>query len=348
MIKLAGCLAVAVVLTACGSAAASAPSSSPPAATSAVAKPAASRPAASSASPSTAAKSSGKPAASTVIPFTAYSGAFTAIWVAADENIFPKYGIQPKVQYIDGNATANALLAGEVPFSSTPVIVNTILAGGDATLVAKLVSYPSFSLYGAKGIQRVEDLKGKALADTQPGSAPDVALRDLLAKHSLKPADVKFAYSPNPSTALAALVAGQASAAIISAPVTLQAGSQGYKEIANTAKESVAGLAASISTKKERIQQDPGSVRNFLQALKDATAFMQAHPAQTKTIIGKYTKDTKAADLDETYRVFKPTWIVGPLQPDDVAATLRYSSNPKAATANPASFFDNSIVESLK
>jgi ABC-type nitrate/sulfonate/bicarbonate transport system substrate-binding protein len=361
MMKLTWSLSAVVLLAACGGGAS--PASSSPASSAApgakptVSAPASAKPVASAVvKPSPAAKP-GSAAASTAaaaagskitIPFTAYSGAFTSIWVAADQNVFPKYGIQADVQYIDANATANALLSGEIPFSSTPGIVNTILAGGDAVLVAKLVTFPSFSLYVAKGVQKVEDLRGKVIADTQRGTAPDNALRDLLGKHGLKPTDVQFAYTPNPSTALAALVAGQASAAILSAPVTVQAKDQGYTEITNTVKEQVAGLAASISVKKERVKDDPASVRNFLQALKDATVFMKANPAPTKASIGKYTKDDKPADLDETYNVFEPTWIVGPLAPADVAASLRYSDDPKAATADPKSFYDNSIVESLK
>jgi len=125
------------------------------------------------------------------VPYTAYSGAFTALWVAADENFFAKQGFDVSVQYMDANVAASALLSGEIPFSSTPAIVNTILSGGDAAIVAKLVSYPNFSLYATKDIQRVEDVKGKVLADTQRGTAPDNAVRDVA-----QPVAVDFDHAP--------------------------------------------------------------------------------------------------------------------------------------------------------
>ncbi len=329
------CLTLCLFSAGCGGAAA--PASAPPA-SSAIAKPAASNAAASA------------PAVTTkfTVPYTAYSGAFTALWVAADENFFAKQGFDVSVQYMDANVAASALLSGEIPFSSTPAIVNTILSGGDAAIVAKLVSYPNFSLYATKDIQRVEDVKGKVLADTQRGTAPDNAVRDLLAKHGLKEGDLQFAYFPNPTAALAAMVAGQASVGILPAPATVQARNQGFHEITDTVKESVPGLAAAVSTKKARLKDNPASVRAYLTALKEATAFAKANPARTKAIIGKYAKTEVPAEMDETYTAYEPTWVLGPVRVDDVAAALRYSSDPKAASAKPETFFDNSIVESLQ
>src|SRR6266581_2608756 len=246
MKKLVCCLTLCLLAAACGSAAApaSAPAPSSPAAKAAspseVAKPAsapasaasaAAKPAGSAVAPATpSAAASGQAAAKPgqagnkfTIPYTAYSGAFTALWVAADEGFYAKQGFDVTVQYMEANLAATALLSGEVPFSSTPAIVNTILSGGDAVILAKLVSYPKFSLYGNKDIQKVEDLKGKVLADTQRGTAPDNAVRDLLSKHGLKEGDLQFAYFPNPTAALASMVAGQAVAGILPAPTTVQA-----------------------------------------------------------------------------------------------------------------------------
>jgi ABC-type nitrate/sulfonate/bicarbonate transport system substrate-binding protein len=101
-----------------------------------------------------------------VVPYTAYKGAFTALWVAGDEGMFAKQGFDVSVQYMDAPVAATALLAGETPFSSTPSVVNQIIAGSGVVILAKLVTYPNFSLYANKDIQKVEDQQGKTLADT--------------------------------------------------------------------------------------------------------------------------------------------------------------------------------------
>ncbi len=340
MMKLVCCLATVLVLAACGGSAA--PSLSAPPAESSKASPAASA----AAQPVTAVDAAPS-AAKFTVPYTAFSGAFAALWVAADEGFFAKHGFDVNVQYMDANVAASALISGEVPFAVTPAIVNTILSGGDAVIVAKLVTLPKFSLYAGKDVSRIEDLRGKVLADTQRGSAPDTAMRDMLAKHGLKEGDVQFAYLPNPTAALAAMVAGQASAAVLPAPTTVQARSQGFKEIANTVSENVPGLASPVSTRRSRLKDNPANVKEYLTALKEATAFMKANPARTKITIGKYAKTDVAAEMEETYNAYEATWVTAAVRPEDIAASLRYSSDPRAATSKPEIFFDNSIVETL-
>src|SRR5439155_3124525 len=132
-------------------------------------------------------------ASKVTIPYTALSAAFTAIWVAADENFFSKRGVQANVQFMESNVAVSAAMSGEIDFASSPQALGSMLGGGDLTFVTKLVSLPVFTLYATKDIQRVEDLRGKIIADTLPGSAPDSALKDLLAKHGLKATDVQLA-----------------------------------------------------------------------------------------------------------------------------------------------------------
>lgn len=328
---------LAATLAACGGGAAS------PSVASNSGAAAASKPVGAAAASSGAAGTGGR----ITVPYTAFAGAFAALWVAADEGFFERQGIPANVQYMDPNVAVNALMSGEVEFSSSGAAVNSIVSGSDIILVARLITTPLFSLYGTKDIQRVEDLKGKVIADNQAGSAPDNALRDILAKHGLTSTDVQLAYSPNPTAALATLVAGRASAVIVPPPTTVQARNAGFKELTDTATEGIPGIASTISTKKALARERPDRVRAFLQALSDATAYMKSNPAQTKQIIGKYSKDDNPADLDETYKAYLPQWKVSSVTVEDVAAVLRYSSDPKATSADPKTFFDDSIVNSL-
>jgi NitT/TauT family transport system substrate-binding protein len=353
MKKLVCCFLTLGFLAGCGGGAprpvSSAPAKASSPASEAAAKPPASSPASAAAKPAASADAAAKPAQGSkfTVPYTAYSGAFTALWVAADENFFAKQGFDVTVQYMDAPVAASALLSGETPFSSTPSIVNSIVAGGDAVILAKLVSYPKFSLYATSAVQKVEDLKGKTLADTQRGTAPDNAVRDLLTKHGVKETDLQWAYFPNPTAALAAMVAGQAAAGILPAPTTAQARSQGFHEVTDTATEMVPGIAAAVSTKRARTKDNPQSVRSYLMALKEATAFAKNNPDRTKAIIGKYAKTDVAAEMEETYRAYEPTWTLAPVTAEDIAVPLKYSSDPRAAAADPKNFFDSSFVQSL-
>lgn len=359
--KLAGMLGLATAIAGCGGTAASPPASppsAPPAASaSTAAKPAVSA-AAAPASGSTAAKpaasapAAASPAASgltrLIIPYTSPSGVYSPIWVGVDEGIFRKYGFDASTNYMDTNTVAPALISGEIDVSPTPSTLNIMLGGGDAVLIANVVTSPVFSLYSAPDVANVEALKGQVIGNTPPGSAPDGALRALLDKHGLNPAtDVKYISSPDPATILAAMNAKQAVAGILSAPSTLNARNAGYKELANTGKEGVAGLHQVIAVKRSTLDQKRQTWFKLLQAYKETIDYIKANPDKAKSAVAKYTKTDPGPVLDEAYGAFVPYLQLAPVKASDVAAVLRFSSNPAAATFDPNKAIDNSIIESM-
>jgi len=282
-------------------------------------------------------------------PYTSPSGIYAPQWVGLDEGIFAKHGFDVTISYMDTNTVAPALIAGEIDIAPTPSVLNIMLSGGDAVFITNLATAPVFSLYSTDAIKSVKDLKGQVVGDTPQGSAPDGALRALLAKDGLNPStDVKYIFSPDPSTILAAMKSNQAVAGILSAPSTLLGKQAGYKELANTAKEGVAGLHNALSVRKSTLAQNRPMYVEFVRAFQEAVAYAKANPQQTKTVIGKYTKTESAAALDEAYSAFQPYWQVAPMKTSDVAAVLQFSSNPAAAGFDPAKAIDNSVMDALK
>lgn len=51
--------------------------------------------------------------------------------------------------------------------------------------------------------------------------------------------------------------------------------------------------------------------------------------------------------LDDSYDEFPPYLGVGPLDVNDIVETLKYSTNPKAATMKPSDAFVNSLVQQI-
>ncbi|MFI5267668.1 MAG: ABC transporter substrate-binding protein, partial [Chloroflexota bacterium] len=283
------------------------------------------------------------------IPYTSPSGVYAPIWVGVDQGIFRKYGFDATTSYMDTNTVSPALIAGEIDVSPTPSALNLMISGGDAVFIANVATAPVFSLYSDSSVATVEALKGKVIGDSPQGSAPDSALRALLDKHGLNPAsDVKYVFSPDPSTILAAMKSNQAVAGVLSAPSTLNAKQAGYKELANTGKEGVAGLHEVLAVKKSTLGQKRETYLKLLQAYREAIDYIKTNAEGTKTIVGKYTKTEPGPILDEAYSAFVPYLQLGPVKTSDVAAVLKFSSNPAAASFDPAKAIDNSIIDALK
>jgi NitT/TauT family transport system substrate-binding protein len=339
--RLAGGVALAVVLMGCGQ------GSAAPSASSAAAKPSGSANA-SAAATSGSAAASPKATYKFRIPYTAQSGVYTPLWVAADDGIFQKHGIDATVSAMDNNATSAALSSGEIDVSPSPSVLNLIASGGDAVIVASFVTAPIYSVYATSDIASLNDLKGKVIGDTPAGSSPDTVLRALLAQHGLAPdKDVQYLFSPSPATIFSAMQAHRAAAGILSAPVTVQARQEGFKELINTAKDNVPGLQILVAVRKSYLKDNREAVTELLRALIDATAFVKANPVPSKAAIAKYTKTDDKEAIDAAYDEFEPYLKMGPVKPADVVATLQYSPNAKTAGADPASFVDNSIIDSL-
>ncbi|HEY8692664.1 MAG TPA: ABC transporter substrate-binding protein [Chloroflexota bacterium] len=283
------------------------------------------------------------------IPYTSPSGVYAPVWVGVDRGIFRKYGFDATTSYMDTTLVAPALISGEIDLSPTPSALNIIISGGDVVLIANVVTSPVFSLYSDASTASVEALKGKVIGDTPPGSAPDGPLRGLLEKHGLNPAsDVKYLFSPDAATILAAMKSNQAVAGIMSAPSTLKAKGAGYKELANTGNEGIAGLHEVLAVKRSTLVQKRETYVALLRAFREAIDYVKSNAEGTKSIVGKYTKTEPGPTLDEAYAAFTPYFQLGPVKTSDVAAVLKYSSNPAAATFDPAKAIDNSIVDSLK
>jgi ABC-type nitrate/sulfonate/bicarbonate transport system substrate-binding protein len=89
-------------------------------------------------------------------------------------------------------------------------------------------------------------------------------------------------------------------------------------------------------------------VRRFLEAYLEGIKMARTEPEYAKQVIGKYTKTTDTADLDNSYQTFLPAWEKLPLIPAAAVQTmLDFATHPKAKTAKPETLIDNSILNEI-
>jgi NitT/TauT family transport system substrate-binding protein len=123
------------------------------------------------------------------VGYTSVGGNRAPLWIARDENIFSKYGLDVDLVYIPGAATAvPALLSNDLQ----------ILAGSAATTLqafaqgAKLVMFGTFGptpyiLFTRPEIKTPAQLKGATIGINRTGSSDYYALRRALLKLGLAP-----------------------------------------------------------------------------------------------------------------------------------------------------------------
>ena len=282
--------------------------------------------------------------------FSAFSGAFAPVWIAADKGLFAKYGLNVDIRYIAPATATQALLAKNLDIVNPGgEIIEAGLNGEPVVFIAGILNRAVMSLYAKPEIASLADLKGKVLAVTLPGATTDFAARVLLQQAHLTPGkDVKLLYLKGMVEILAGINQGNADAGIFTAPTTLKAAHAGLKELVNVTEKNIPMIHAAFASTREYIKTKPDNVRRFLQAYLEGIKIASTDPDLAKQLIGKYTKTTDAADLESSYQTFLPAWERLPIVPAAAVQTmLNFATHPGAKTAKPENFIDNSILAEI-
>ena len=187
------------------------------------------------------------------------SGAFAPLWIAADRNLFTKYGLNVDIRYI-APATATQALIGKNLDIINPggEIVEAGLNGEPVVYIAGIMNRAVMSIYAKPEIGSLADLKGKVLAVTVPGATTDFAARVLLQQARLTPGkDVKLIYLKGMVEILAGINQGNADAGIFTSPTTLKAQHAGLKELVNVTEQNIPMIHAALASTKEYVKTRP-------------------------------------------------------------------------------------------
>jgi ABC-type nitrate/sulfonate/bicarbonate transport system substrate-binding protein len=131
------------------------------------------------------------------VGYSNFTGTYAPLWVAVDENLGAKYGLDLKAIYAGRIRPQQLLATGEVPVvlaTATGTITSHILGVKDQVLVATITNKVGTALFARTEIKSVEDLKGKTIATGRPGAFLDATVRYVLrSKFNLVPdRDVKL------------------------------------------------------------------------------------------------------------------------------------------------------------
>src|SRR5437016_12175772 len=121
----------------------------------------------------------------TRINWTAVTGAQSGMFLAQQEGLFKKNGLDIELIHIPSSSRAiQAILAGEIAFSfmdgNNEAQAN--LKGANLAMVAGATNRMVFSLMVKPEIKRINDLKGKKIGITRAGSPPHISPVDPLAQ----------------------------------------------------------------------------------------------------------------------------------------------------------------------
>jgi len=274
------------------------------------------------------------------------------IWVAKDEGLFQKYGLDVEPIFLRGGQLAiQALAGGDPPLMSIGQVVQAGLAGFDLVLIAGVESYYDSTVFARPGITRLEQLKGKRIGISGFGAATHFAAI-ILAQHLNLDPDKDMVLVPGGPDAerLAAMSAGKIDAAIFNSSTVPIAKRMGLIELVKIPDLKVEVQGNGMATTRAYIKTNRDVVKSALKGYIEGINFIFSNKQAAQKIFAKYMRTNDSDVLENSYQAYVGTT---PKRPYPTLKGLQFlldrlvPTMPQAKTAKPEQFVDMSFLQEL-
>lgn len=242
------------------------------------------------------------------INWTAVTGAQSGIFMAHQEGLFKKHGLEVEMIHIPSSSRAiQAILAGEIAisFMDGSNVTAANLKGANIALIAAGTNRQVFSLIAKPEFKRIADLKGKRIGITRIGSSTHTSALFALGSAGLKGADYQLLPLVQVPNIFTALAAGQIDAGVMSPPTNARAKKAGFVELMNLAKEGPEFVSVAIGTSRTYIKANEDIVRRVVRAYAEGIQVFKANKEASLRMIEKQLKVADPEIREDTYAQFR-------------------------------------------
>jgi NitT/TauT family transport system substrate-binding protein len=290
-----------------------------------------------------------------IIAYSSISGNMAPLWVTYEKGFFRKYGLEVEIVLVEGGSrAAQTLASGQASFAQMAGagVIQSTLKGADIVMIAGILNTMTYQLIVDQGIERPEQLKGKALAVSRFGSASDYAIRFILDKYGLiAQKDVRILEIGTQPDRLAALAKGKVQGVLLEPPQSLEAKKLGFHVLVNLKMLGLEYQHTGLATTRALIKSQPELVRSVMKAYVEGIHYYKTEPKASLPILAKYLKTRNTEALKEIYedvgRGLVPTKPYPTLKGIDAMLQEIAGANPEAAKARPEQFVDLMFVKEL-
>jgi ABC-type nitrate/sulfonate/bicarbonate transport system substrate-binding protein len=288
------------------------------------------------------------------LAWAGFSPTNSPIWVIEDRKLLQKQGVTPEILAINASPTVlQALLANEIDAASISVttLTSSRLAGADTVMILGVV--PTFvdHIVSLSSITAVEQLKGKTAGVNRLGSTSDLGLRLALKKLGVDPEkDVKIIPTGGTAERFAALSKGITQFTIIPEPFLTQAEKLGFRNLFNISDLKIPFWWNGILSRESIVKTKRPLMLKLVRAMIEAIHIIKTDKEYAKEIFKKNLGVNDPEGLERAYKDYSNAFPEVPYpNPEGVKTMLDdlAPKNPKAASADPKTYVDMSLVGEL-
>jgi ABC-type nitrate/sulfonate/bicarbonate transport system substrate-binding protein len=246
--------------------------------------------------------------------------------VGVDFGFFATEGLEVKTVFIRGGPTAiAALVGGDVDYTVVAGVpaVRAIVQGAPVTIVSGMQPYMDYTLIGAKGINQLNDLKGKIVGVTGAGGIAEYAAVEGLAKKGMvRDRDYKILYGVGNSPARAqSLEAGRIHASPFSFLERLELEQKGFPVLFEIGKVLPRFPFVVIISSKRKVETDPEGVTALLKGMKRGLDFLRSDKEKVAAAIIKKNQFGDLATVRKTVYQFSELYSIS-ITKEDIDAVI--------------------------
>ena len=287
------------------------------------------------------------------------SESMTHVWVARDRGLFKKHGIDMQFILISRNPLAvAALIAGEIDAAiiGPGHLVNAGMSGADLIGIANFHQKLDYRLNVRPDIKKPEDLRGKRVAISGPGSTSHLVSLLSLQGLNIDPVQAKITFLTIPGTEMnrrLALETGGVDATTLRGAMGDLYANKGYGALYNLKNTGDTLPQNMLVTTRRTVANKPQVVEGYLKAMIEAIA-MTLDPANKELVIRLLASNlrlTNPADAEESYHAVINSYERAPHTSVEGMKRLHKlltQINPKVAEVRVENVIDNSFMNKLE
>ena len=289
------------------------------------------------------------------IAYSSFNMPASLVWIAKDDHLFAKHGLDLELIYIPGGTTVMAaLVSGNINFAQLTGSPGAyaFLGGADVVYLAASMESMSYQIVVRPEIRAPQDLKGKRFGISRFGSSPDVAARMAMRKLGLNPdTDVSIIQAGSSPERLAALLGKKIDATVLNAPFDRVAEKYNLRIVADTGKMGIPYFDTGIVTTRRFLKNNEENTLRFLRAYVEAIKVFKTSKSHAKEVAGRYSRLNDPEALEDAYSYFVDKI---PRYPYPTAPGMRTvleeiaRNNPRARNIKPQDLIDSRFVKELQ
>ncbi len=288
------------------------------------------------------------------VTFGTVSPSNLAVWVAAKQGLFKKYGLDVELIFGQGTTGVVAVTSGSVQFFFGEAIsaFQAVAAGSTIRILAAVRKTDPSAFLVQPNVNGADDLRGKPIAISTVGDATDLDTRISLGRLGLKGEDVVMVSTGNGGTRLAALTSGKVVGSVFNEPIITEAQRQGMKLLVDI--RDVPNVGGAVTADSNWARNNRKTVDAFLKGFIEGIK-VQEDPDHRKEVEAIIASNLQVQPDDPQVALGWETYLTDAHDPTPdragaqaVLDALNQTDATRYASLTPDSVLDLSYMNDLK